>query len=158
MGRTIFKDGSWNTLCLPFDIDNLSDLDGTPLDGATIMTLNQVRIAYGYARVEFSGSVNSIPAGSPFIAKWDSGEDIKDPVFRQVTIQGTPRSNYFEGGRFEGIFGPVSLKGGDKSRFYLGAENKFYHPALDLNLNSFRAYFILNDGVTIREMVSNLND
>ena len=31
-GRTLYKDGDWNTLCLPFD---LASLTGTPLEGAT---------------------------------------------------------------------------------------------------------------------------
>jgi hypothetical protein len=35
--RTLFKDGAWNTLCLPFD---LSSLTGTPLEGATLMELD----------------------------------------------------------------------------------------------------------------------
>ena len=29
-GRTLYKDGSWNTLCLPFSLDSF---DGTPLEG-----------------------------------------------------------------------------------------------------------------------------
>ena len=39
-GRTLYKDGSWNTLCLPFNLDVLSDIknnEENPLHGATIM-------------------------------------------------------------------------------------------------------------------------
>ena len=39
-GRTLYKDGSWNTLCLPFNLDVLSDIQNNeenPLHGATIM-------------------------------------------------------------------------------------------------------------------------
>jgi hypothetical protein len=36
-GRTLYKDGDWNTLCLPFDID---DFSGTPLEDATVMELD----------------------------------------------------------------------------------------------------------------------
>ena len=42
-GRTLYKDGGWNTLCLPFDIDILNDIiknESHPLHGATIMTFD----------------------------------------------------------------------------------------------------------------------
>jgi len=44
-GRKLWKDGAWNTLCLPFDLgdpDASKDhwFDGTPLEGATVMTLD----------------------------------------------------------------------------------------------------------------------
>jgi len=40
--RTFYKDGDWNTLCLPFSVANLS---GTPLDGATLMALSTSLLA-----------------------------------------------------------------------------------------------------------------
>ena len=42
-GRTLYKDGSWNTLCLPFNLDVLSDIknnEENPLHGATIMNFD----------------------------------------------------------------------------------------------------------------------
>ena len=38
-GRTLYKDGSWNTLCLPFDVA----LEGSPLagDGVDVRTLEE---------------------------------------------------------------------------------------------------------------------
>ena len=36
-GRTLYRDGDWNTLCLPFSVPNLA---GTPLAGFTIMELD----------------------------------------------------------------------------------------------------------------------
>lgn len=42
-GRTLYKDGAWNTLCLPFDLNVLNDIinnDDSPLHGTTIMWLD----------------------------------------------------------------------------------------------------------------------
>ena len=38
--RTLFKDGSWNTLCLPFDVT----IAGSVLDGADVRALNNVTL------------------------------------------------------------------------------------------------------------------
>ena len=45
-GRTLYKDGSWNTLCLPFNLDVLFDIknnEENPLHGATIMKFETER-------------------------------------------------------------------------------------------------------------------
>ena len=34
---SLYKDGDWNTICLPFSI---ADLTGTPLEGATVIEQN----------------------------------------------------------------------------------------------------------------------
>lgn len=39
-GRTLYKNGMWNTLCLPFGVPSLT---GTPLEGATIMEMNTTK-------------------------------------------------------------------------------------------------------------------
>lgn len=44
-GRTLYTDGRWNTLCLPFDLgdataDESHHFDGTPLEGFTVKELD----------------------------------------------------------------------------------------------------------------------
>ena len=94
-GRTLYKDGNWNTLCLPFDIV----LEGLPLedatlDGATIMELdienkwimdngqwiidnengaNQTGFASDGTLYLFFKDAETIEAGKPYIIKWASG-------------------------------------------------------------------------------------
>jgi len=47
---------------------------------------------------------------------------------------------------FKGTFGPVAIgTGGDKTKLYLGNGNKLYWPSREMSINSFRAYFQLND-------------
>lgn len=81
-GRTLYKDGDWNSLCLPFDVndgnanDNIS-FTGTPLEGATVMELD-TETAFKGQKTGFDGgtlylnfrAANSIVAGRPYIVKW----------------------------------------------------------------------------------------
>lgn len=67
--RILFKDGNWNTLCLPFDVN---DLDGTPLEGAVIKELNGTTssLTDGTLTLNFTDATG-IEAGKPYIVKWD---------------------------------------------------------------------------------------
>ena len=77
-GRTLYDDGTWNTLCLPFDVD---DLSGTPLDGFTVMELDTESANNGH-KTGFDPSdityylnfkpATSIKAGQPYIVKGES--------------------------------------------------------------------------------------
>ena len=67
-GRTLYKDGAWNTLCLPFNVD---DFNGTPLEGATVKTLESTGFSDGTLTMNFTENVNGIEAGKPYIVKWE---------------------------------------------------------------------------------------
>lgn len=75
--RTLYKDGSWNTLCLPFGyvIDN--DL----LYGAEARTLISSSFTNGTLTLTFSDPVSELQAGVPYIIKWDEDSEIENPVF-----------------------------------------------------------------------------
>ena len=67
-GRTIYKNGNWNTLCLPFDLA----LEGSPLENATVKTLTSSSFADGTLTMNFSNSgLTSLEAGKPYLVKWD---------------------------------------------------------------------------------------
>ena len=70
VNRTFYKDNIWTTLCLPFDLDNLN---GTPLEGATIMKMNTANrngfdSTAGMLYLSFK-TVTAIEAGKPYIVK-----------------------------------------------------------------------------------------
>ena len=65
--RTIYRNGDWNTLCLPFSLDNFT---GTPLQGATVKTLVSTNFADGTLTMNFSNDLTSLEAGKPYIMKW----------------------------------------------------------------------------------------
>ncbi len=152
-GRTLYKDGDWNTLTLPFDID---DFDGTPLEGAKVMTLanstNDTRFdtSTGTLYLYFVDA-NKIEAGVPYIVKWTSGDNIVSPVFEGVTIDNNLNNITSMDGKVEfiGNYSPVVLPGDNKSNLYLGSGNKLYTPSDDRTMNAFRAYFHVDLGTSL---------
>lgn len=67
-GHTLYKDSYWNTLCLPFSIDNTG---GTPLEGAIIKELDVTTssLTDGLLTLNFKDATG-IVAGKPYIVKW----------------------------------------------------------------------------------------
>lgn len=157
-GRTLYKDGAWNTLCLPFA---LSSLTGTPLEGATVKTLASTSFVDGTLTLNFSeNSLTSIEAGKPYIVKWtkeadyvdDDAHNIVNPMFNEVTISNTspatiPSEN--QNVSFVGVYSPLSIGSeGDNTKLYLGAGDTLYYPEGAMTIGAFRAYFQLADGIT----------
>lgn len=91
-GRTLYKDGNWNTLCLPFDVE----LESSPLEGATLKELTDA--AYnaetGTLTLTFADAT-SIKAGQAYLIKWDSGKNLSpsDLTFTGVTLNQTLRTD-----------------------------------------------------------------
>ena len=140
-GRTLYKDGCWNTICLPFDV---WDFTGTPLEGASVKALSSVSLADGILTLTFGEDLDYIRAGKPYIIRWNEGADIKDPVFRGASVENTLNEDVISGVTFKGSFSPVTLTADDKTRLYLGPDNQLYYPTSSLNINSCRGYFQLN--------------
>jgi len=164
-GRTLYKDGSWNTLCLPFDVT----IAGSPLDGDGVqaMTLNteNSNLNEGTLTLNFDDATGqTIPAGTPFIIKWDeSGTDIENPVFENVKIANEVPADCsvnFTGGRFVGTYNPTPLAKDVKTNLYLGTDNTLYYPTTEgFSVNAFRAYFQLTDpSADVRAFVLNFGE
>ena len=150
-GRTLYKDGSWNTLCLPFDLsEEQLAAEACPLKDATIKTLDSSSFADGTLTLNFTNAT-TVEAGKPYIVKWASGVNIEGPTFENVTISNTLADVTTDKVNFVGSFSPVSLTGGDKSVLYLGAGNKLYYPSADMTIGSCRAVFKLN-GITAGDL------
>ena len=158
-GRTLYKDEAWNTLCLPFDVTTTSG----PLagDGVTAMTLNTTTSGLNGSTLtlNFTKATN-IPAGTPFIIKWDGDgtSNLVNSVFTGVIINNCAWTEiYFPGGSFVGTYSPVSFTANDKSILFLGAENKLYYPSANMTLGSCRAYFQLDNGSGVKEFKLNFD-
>ena len=147
-GRTLYKDGAWNTICLPFAV---SDFTGTPLENATVKTLASTSFSGGTLTMNFSDDLTSIEAGKPYIVKWASGTDIVNPVFTGVTIIKTPVKIETAFVDFVGTYSPVNIYTDEKTNLYLGEGNKLYYPTdAGFQVNAFRGYFQLK-GLTAGE-------
>lgn len=163
VGRTLYKDGDWNTLCLPFNVGNEGNgLTGTPLEGATVMTLDNSENSEtgfdpssGTLTLNFA-EVNSIEAGKPYIIKWEnSGENIVNPTFTGVTISSTLSPVVAPCVTFIGTYDPQPLTSANSNILYLGAGNTLYYPSASMTINAFRAYFELN--LTSSQQVKAIN-
>ncbi|MBR2238025.1 MAG: hypothetical protein IJ887_09185 [Prevotella sp.] len=151
-GCTLYRDGSWNTLCLPF---SLEDFAGTPLEGATVKTLASTDFSGGTLTMNFTDDVTSITAGTPYIVKWAEGTDIANPVFDGVAISDVTANVETDYVDFVGTYSPVNIYTDKKTNLYLGAGNTLYYPtATDFTANAFRGYFQLKQGLTAGEPTS----
>jgi len=88
-GYTLHKDGTWNTIALPFDFTAYA---GSPLSGATIKQLDTESTAYdsesGVLQVAFKTVTVNTSTGmdrtKPYIVRWSNGTDVTDPTFTNV--------------------------------------------------------------------------
>ena len=153
-GRTLWKDGKWNTLCLPF---SLASLTGTPLEGATVKTLTSSTFADGALTLNFTEdakNLTSIKAGKPYIIKWAASSDhIVNPVFQGVTLDATDRSVSFDLITFCGTYDAMAFDAAEPSILFLGGANTLYYPESGAKIGAQRAYFQL-DGLTAGESSS----
>ena len=160
-GRTLYKDGDWNTLCLPFDVTAAQMEESThPLYGATIKELDTTGTYDNDKQTGFDASTGtlylyfkdatSIEAGKPYIVKWTTtGDNIVNPVFSGVTIDKTDRSVTSTDGKvaFCGTYNKMSFTVDDRSILFLGGANTLYYPKAGATIGAQRAYFQLN-GIT----------
>ena len=165
LGRTLYKNGDWNTLCLPFAM-TAGQIAASPLAGADIRALS-ADIVYegkttgfvpdgGVLTLNFTpasgeGAVTNIVAGMPYIVKWGTKDnhpdtDIENPVFTGVTVSNASTTQSFDNGRvqFIGTYSSTTLPGGDSSNLYLGNDNYLYWPSSDKTIKAFRGYFHVN--------------
>ncbi len=150
-GRTLYKDGDWNTLCLPFDVE---DITGTPLEGATVKTLESTDFKDGLLTMNFSDALTSIQAGKPYLVKWAAQEPdyAENPVFENVIIGSiTPANVETEYVNFVGTYSSVVFDAGTahKDVLFLGSGSSLYYPdgTKPTTINACRAYFTLK-GIT----------
>ena len=146
--RTLYKDGEWNTLCLPFNVT----LSGSPLAGAALKELvaGQSNLAAdGKLTLTFTDATN-IVAGKPYLIKWESGDNIVNPVFNGVTITSnapTPVNfaNAQGGGAcsFVGQYDPFAITDGNKNSIVmLSSGNRIgYSNNVPRTLRCMRAHF-----------------
>ena len=157
-GRTLYKDGGWNTICLPFDLSaEQIAADDCPLKGTIIKTLESSDFEDGTLTLNFTDA-SSISAGTPYVVKWstestEGAEGTENPVFKGVTISSTGGSGvgsmYVD---FVGTFSPVDLQGNDRKVLFMGSSNTLYYPSKNLTVKSCRAYFQLHNGITAGDL------
>ena len=164
MNRTIYADGDYNTICLPFDVSE-SDF------------ANPAHPLYGYERLKafrgaqvtgsgqdlsidvFVQDATEIVAGVPYLITYPSNHgDIVNPLFANITVTATEPGNVSANGvTFQGMFAPVHITSYEENTtqdyLFLAANNQLAWPANDAtSMRGFRAYFIIDRQVITPSM------
>lgn len=152
-GRTLYKDGAWNTLCLPFSL-TAEQIAESNLADADIRTLSGASFSEGTLTLDFD-VVTAIAAGTPYMIKWTGGDNLVNPTFEGVTISIATGNKEFDLGNgygvsFVGTYASQTFGEADKSILFLGGENTLYYPT-DGSIGGCRAYFQL-DGLTAGDL------
>ena len=157
-GRTLYRDGTWNTLCLPFDLTaSQLNANGSPLKGTTIMTLAGSRFdpGTGTLTIDFNAAT-AITAGLPYIVRWDEASNLSNltnPIFLGVTItKSSGEAISTQEVYFKGCLSPEPLTADDRSVLFLGGNNTLFYPDAAMNVNACRAYFQLLSGLTAGDL------
>ena len=152
--RTLYKDGKWNTICLPFNVT----LAGSPLAGATARPLTSASISGTTLNLTFGDAVTTLTAGTPYIIKWAKAEDyinddahnILNPIFTAAVIDKTDRSFNNAASddlrvRFAGTYKSLAFDSENRSILLMGGANTLYYPNADAGLGAQRAYIKIGD-------------
>jgi hypothetical protein len=164
-GRTLYKDGTWNTLCLPFALSASEIAAHADFAGATLMEVdvtgkNGFDPSHEKIYLTFK-EATAIAAGVPYLVKWDEGADFTSPLFLGVTTDAeasttmTTASKGLQQVQMVGTYSPVAVVADDQSTLLLSDDNTLYHPTADCDIRSCRAYFSVpyikqNAGATVR--------
>lgn len=153
-GRTLYKDGCWNTLCLPFDVT----IAGSPLAGGEAKVFDAAASGFSAGSrqltLAFTDAPATIAAGTPFVIKWTSGANLVSPVFSGVTISNAANNGTSTDGKvtFTGLVSALNISADDLAKLFLGNGNKLYAPMSGIKFGACRAYFQLN-GITMNPSV-----
>ena len=174
-GRTLYKDGEWNTLCLPFGVtaEQLA-APNHPFYGAIIRELDTENfyetnektgydIGKGTLYLYFK-EASAITAGAPCLIRWEKADgyesadpttrDLTSPVIEDVTIDHSLEAQKrmtvtSDDGNvsFLGTYSPMNVEAGDPHLLFLGVGNSLYMQRTDKDgtLRPLRACFRLND-------------
>ena len=152
-GRTLYKDGMWNTLCLPFDVT----LVGSVLDGAEAHALSSASVEGSTLKLNFTDVLTKLEAGVPYLIKWakpddydadPSAYDLVEPTFENVSVKNVsvPFDNGESGDghvQFIGTYSPTHFNVETPNVLVLGMTGSLFYPdgQAATQLRSCRAYF-----------------
>ncbi len=164
MRRTLYKDGYFNTICLPFDVP---DIDASPLVAAEVYTFDGGTVSGTTGNEQLNLSVsplagNRLSAGVPYLIQWaNTGEvmtflrfdDVENWVAEDVSEAPSDPGN--ENIKFHGLYPRKRIPGyqtGEQAHynFFVDAENTLWWPDdsqyPDSKMKGFRAYLYLEGG------------
>ena len=141
--RTFYKDGEWNTLCLPFAVANAA----TAFDNAE---LREVDTQNSHDNTIVFKEATAIEAGKPYLIKWVNSSAAAVNVekkFEGVTLvaAATPVEVNNGGISFNGFYKMTEASELGASVAAIGAGNKLFK-VTEGKMKGFRAAFVLSSG------------
>lgn len=140
--RTFYKDGEWNTLCLPFAVANAA----TAFDDAE---LREVDTENSNGNTIVFKEATAIEAGKPYLIKWaNSSSDAVnvEKKFEGVTLVADATPVVVNGGiSFNGFYKMTAASELGASVAAIGAGNKLFK-VTEGEMKGFRAAFVLSSG------------
>lgn len=141
--RTFYKDGEWNTLCLPFAVADAK----TAFDGAE---LREVDTEKSNGNTIVFKEATAIEAGKPYLIKWANSSAAAVNVekkFEGVTLvaAATPVVVKEGGISFNGFYKMTAASELGASVAAIGAGNKLFK-VTEGEMKGFRAAFVLSSG------------
>ena len=154
--RTLYKDGSWNTLCLPFNVA----LDGSPLEGSTVKEFTSANYDPATKTLTLNfDNVTNIKAGRPYLVKWDKPDGYEghasdfdlgpaDLIFEGVTLENTIENETCKiddemAVTFMGTYSKLTFAEENRNILYLGTGNTICYPQAGASIAAQRAYFTI---------------
>lgn len=142
--RTFYKDGEWNTLCLPFAVADAK----TAFDNAE---LREVDTQNSHDNTIVFKEATAIEAGKPYLIKWVNSSAAAVNVekkFEGVTLvaAATPVEVNNGGISFNGFYKMTEASELGASVAAIGAGNKLFKVTTEGKMKGFRAAFVLPSG------------
>ena len=178
-GRTLYRNGDWNTLCLPFSMTE-SQIANSSLSGATIKELNAdesslaangvMTLTFKNATADSQDGNNIIKAGKPYIIRWNASDNLAniiDPVFTGVNISVTePTAVEFASNcKFVGQYSPFLISDGSnntvnniKEILMMGSGSTVGYSNTPRELKCFRAHFEIPEASEARSFQINFDN
>ena len=131
--------GTYNTLCLPFDVDN-DLLKATFGDDVELARLNATHMQDGTLYFDFT-TADAITAGNPYLIYVSAA--VPNPItFNKVMVKEDLETISTSLADFIPVFDVTTLDNGNEDVLFLGANNTLYYPnASSGDLKGFRAFF-----------------
>ena len=146
LSRTLIGDGYYNTICLPFDVDNatLKKRFGNDVE-LKQMAKSEASSSDIDLTMTFT-SASKIEAGKPYLIK--VSQDVVDPTFTDVTIKNTLQPKETELCTFVPVFNQTRLENDNKKILFLDAGNTLTWPSSEkytADFRGLRCYFLLKN-------------
>lgn len=150
MKRTLYKDGYFNTICLPFDVNSIA---ASPLAGAEIFAFEGGNVVETGTGTELQLRMAAVTGdvlykGVPYLIRWTSGEDLSFLKFDNIAW-GNGNDTVYTGDAsvtFHGFYPMTHITEGNHYNLFLGENDILYWPIVDgTSMKGFRAYWLVDN-------------